>query len=89
VARYSIHQVTPQGNPRPSGYERPSGQNTYCIRQGRYRIVYSIQDRHSVVNVVKVGRRKDAPCGGGLNYPLPLPAHTACDRLSMAAELSR
>jgi mRNA interferase RelE/StbE len=46
-------------NPRPSGYEKLTGQERYRLRQGRYRIVYSIQDDKLTVWVVKVGHRKD------------------------------
>ncbi|MGA2501435.1 MAG: type II toxin-antitoxin system RelE/ParE family toxin [Tepidisphaeraceae bacterium] len=45
--------------PRPHGCEKLSGQDRYRIRQGRYRIVYSIQDDELTVWVVKVGHRKD------------------------------
>jgi mRNA interferase RelE/StbE len=45
--------------PRPHGCEKLSGQDRYRIRQGRYRIVYSIQDADSTVWIVKVGHRKD------------------------------
>ena len=31
-------------NPRPVGHEKLTGQERYRIRQGRYRIVYSVQD---------------------------------------------
>lgn len=46
-------------NPRPVGCEKLSGQNKYRLRQGRYRILYSIADQDLVVQVVKVGHRKD------------------------------
>jgi len=46
-------------NPRPPGCEKLSGQDKYRIRQGRYRIVYSIEDQDLIVYVVKVGHRKD------------------------------
>jgi len=46
-------------NPRPPGCEKLSGQDKYRIRQGRYRIVYSIEDQDLIINVVKVGHRKD------------------------------
>lgn len=51
-------------DPRPSGSEKltgqeRSGQERYRIRQGLYRIVYSIQDNVLVIWVVKVGHRKD------------------------------
>jgi mRNA interferase RelE/StbE len=45
-------------NPRPSGCEKLTGQERYRLRQGRYRIVYSIQDDELTVWVVKVGHRK-------------------------------
>jgi mRNA interferase RelE/StbE len=46
-------------NPRPSGSQKLSGQERFRIRQGRYRIIYSIQDEELTVWVVKVGHRKD------------------------------
>ena len=45
-------------DPRPPGCEKLSGQDRYRLRQGRYRIVYSIQDDELTVWVVKVGHRK-------------------------------
>jgi mRNA interferase RelE/StbE len=46
-------------NPRPSGSEKISGQEKYRVRQGRYRILYAIEDQDLLVQVVKVGHRKD------------------------------
>ena len=46
-------------NPRPQGCEKLTGEERYRLRQGRYRIVYSIQDDELSVWVVKVGHRKD------------------------------
>lgn len=46
-------------DPRPQGNEKLSGLERYRVRQGRYRIVYSIQDEELTVWVVKVGHRKD------------------------------
>ncbi len=45
-------------DPRPPGCEKLTGQERYRLRQGRYRIVYSIQDDELTVWVVKVGHRK-------------------------------
>jgi mRNA interferase RelE/StbE len=45
-------------DPRPPGHEKLTGQDRYRIRQGRYRIVYSIQDKDLTVWVVKVGHRR-------------------------------
>lgn len=46
-------------DPRPYGHEKLSGREKYRIRQGNYRIIYSIQDQELTVWVVKVGHRKD------------------------------
>lgn len=46
-------------DPRPPGHEKLTGQGRYRIRQGHYRIVYSIQDNEFTVWVVKIGHRKD------------------------------
>jgi mRNA interferase RelE/StbE len=46
-------------DPRPKGCEKLAGQDRYRLRQGRYRIVYSIQDEDLTIWVVKVGHRKD------------------------------
>jgi mRNA interferase RelE/StbE len=46
-------------DPRPPGCEKLAGQNRYRVRQGDYRIVYSVQDGDRSVWVVKVGHRRD------------------------------
>jgi mRNA interferase RelE/StbE len=46
-------------DPRPPGCEKLTGQEQYRLRQGRYRIVYSIQENELTVWIVKVGHRKD------------------------------
>ena len=46
-------------NPCPPGCEKLSGQQKYRLRQGRYRILYSVQDDELTIWVVKVGHRKD------------------------------
>jgi mRNA interferase RelE/StbE len=48
-----------EDNPRPLGCEKLTGRERYRVRQGRYRIVYSIQDDELTVWIVKVGHRKD------------------------------
>jgi mRNA interferase RelE/StbE len=45
--------------PRPPGCEKLTGEDKYRIRQGIYRIVYSITDKELIVIVVKVGHRRD------------------------------
>jgi mRNA interferase RelE/StbE len=46
-------------NPRPYGSPKLSGYERYRIRQGRYRILYSIKDRELIVYVIRIGDRKD------------------------------
>jgi len=46
-------------NPRPPGCQKLSGHDRYRIRQGDYRILYSIEDDRLIVFVVKVGHRSD------------------------------
>jgi mRNA interferase RelE/StbE len=46
-------------DPRPNGSQKLSGHERYRIRQGRYRILYSIQDNELTVYVVKVAHRKE------------------------------
>jgi mRNA interferase RelE/StbE len=46
-------------NPRPAGNEKLSGQEWYRIRQGDYRIVYAIDDEARIVEIVKIGHRRE------------------------------
>jgi mRNA interferase RelE/StbE len=46
-------------NPRLQGSEKLSGQERYRVRQGDYRIVYSVQDAERTVCVVKIGHRRE------------------------------
>jgi mRNA interferase RelE/StbE len=46
-------------NPHPEGSEKLTGQELYRIRQGTYRVVYSIQDKELTIWVIKVGHRKE------------------------------
>jgi mRNA interferase RelE/StbE len=58
--RKILSRVEKLGNdPRPMGCEKLTGEELYRIRQGNYRIVYSIQDNELTVWVIKVGHRKD------------------------------
>ena len=46
--------------PRPRGCEKLTAQrDRYRVRQGRYRIVYAVDDARLLVDVVKVGHRKE------------------------------
>jgi mRNA interferase RelE/StbE len=45
--------------PRPSGCEKLSGHNLYRMRQGNYRILYTIQDADSVIVIIAIGHRRE------------------------------
>jgi mRNA interferase RelE/StbE len=47
------------GDPRPVGSEKLSGEEKYRLRQGDFRIVYSIDDAGSIVMIVKIAHRRD------------------------------
>ncbi len=46
-------------DPRPAGCEKLTGRDLYRIRQGVYRIVYSVDDAAVVIEVIKVGHRRE------------------------------
>ena len=46
-------------DPRLFGSQKLAGQERYRIRQGNYRIIYSIEDARLIVVLVKVGHRRE------------------------------
>lgn len=46
-------------DPRPPQSKKLSGQEKYRLRQGNYRVLYSIEDEKLIIQVVKVGNRRD------------------------------
>jgi mRNA interferase RelE/StbE len=49
-----------QHTPRPPGVKKLAGEeDLYRIREGDYRIIYTIQDKELIVLVVKIGDRKE------------------------------
>jgi len=56
-----VGKIQALGNhPRPGGCEKLSGLEQYRIRQGRYRVVYSISDRDKSAVIVKIAHRREA-----------------------------
>jgi mRNA interferase RelE/StbE len=47
------------GDPRPPGCRKLSGQDRYRLRQGDYRIVYAVDDARRIVEVYKIGNRRE------------------------------
>ncbi|MEQ4488265.1 MAG: type II toxin-antitoxin system RelE/ParE family toxin [Dehalococcoides mccartyi] len=45
--------------PRPKGIEKLKGSGLWRVRQGDYRIVYNIDDKQSLVIIVRIGNRRD------------------------------
>ena len=45
--------------PRPDGCEKLSGQDKYRVRQGHYRVLYSVDDSEPSVTIVKIAHRRD------------------------------
>ena len=48
-----------KNEPRPNGSEKLTGLELYRIRQGIFRIVYSVQDNELTIWIVKVAHRKE------------------------------
>ena len=46
-------------DPRPHGSQKLSGQEQYRIRQGDYRIVYDVEDKDKLIDIVKIGHRRE------------------------------
>jgi len=47
-------------NPRPQGVKKLVGEeDLYRIREGDYRIIYTIRDKELIILVVKIGDRKE------------------------------
>lgn len=54
------HLKALQTNPRPQGVKQLAGEDgLHRIREGDYRILYTIRDRELIVLVVKIGDRKE------------------------------
>jgi len=51
---------TLRDNPHPQGVKKLAGEDAlYRIREGDYRIIYTIKDKELIVLVVKIGDRKE------------------------------
>ncbi|MBX3634864.1 MAG: type II toxin-antitoxin system RelE/ParE family toxin [Rubrivivax sp.] len=58
LRRILVRMEALREDPRPPGCEKLSGTDEwYRVRQGVYRIVYSVDDRAVIVEVVRVGHR--------------------------------
>ncbi len=48
-----------ENEPRPNGYTKLKGRDSYRIRVGNYRVIYEIKDEELIIDVIALGHRKD------------------------------
>lgn len=46
-------------DPRPQGSQKLTADKAYRLRQGDYRILYSIHDDQPLIDIVKIGHRRE------------------------------
>ena len=51
--------VSLENDPRPAGSIKLTNRPAYRIRQGDYRVIYTIQDRILLVEIIRIGNRRD------------------------------
>ena len=62
IIRKVTHDIYPlANNPRPAGSKKLKGasENLWRIRIGDYRIIYLIEDTIKIIDIRKIGHRKD------------------------------
>ena len=60
VKKTQIQIIALQNDPRPVSCKKLSGSSDfYRLRQGNYRIVYSIDDQKKMISIMLVRHRKD------------------------------
>ena len=59
VRRILARVETLRDDPRPPGCEKLSALERYRLRQGNYRILYTVADTGVVVEIIKVGNRRE------------------------------
>ncbi|MBW4061962.1 type II toxin-antitoxin system RelE/ParE family toxin [Candidatus Saccharibacteria bacterium] len=46
-------------DPRPHGVKKMAGVEAWRIRFGDYRVIFSIQDTRLLIEIIKIGNRRD------------------------------
>jgi len=61
VANSITHKIDLlQSDPRPDGCKKLQGnENAYRVRCGDYRIIYRVEDKKLIIEVIRIGNRKD------------------------------
>lgn len=57
--RLVVRIQTLRADPRPPGSEKLSGHDLYRVRQGNYRVLYSIDDTERTIVLLKIGHRRE------------------------------
>jgi mRNA interferase RelE/StbE len=57
--RIAARLLALEENPRPSGVKKLQGEESYRIRIGDYRVLYTIDDRARVIAIYAVGHRRE------------------------------
>ena len=58
--RISRRILSLEDNPRPKGTKKLSGREEYRLRVGDYRVLYTVDDKNSIVTIFTVGHRREA-----------------------------
>ena len=59
IAKVTEKILSLSKEPRPKGCEKLAAKDAYRVRQGSYRIIYTIEDNVLIVIVLKIGHRRD------------------------------
>ena len=64
IPRKDLRRITKRilslaDNPRPAGSEKLAVKSCYRVRQGDYRIIYSIDEPKRIVDIIKIGHRRE------------------------------
>ncbi len=57
--RIATRLLALEEEPRPAGVKKLQGQESYRLRMGDYRILYTIDDKSKKVFIVAVGHRRE------------------------------
>ena len=53
------HLLTLEKNPRPSGIKKLQGEESYRLRVGDYRVLYTVDDKVKQVVILAIGHRRE------------------------------
>jgi mRNA interferase RelE/StbE len=57
--RIAARLLALEENPRPAGVKKLQGQESYRLRVGDYRVLYTIDDKSKKVFIMAVGHRRE------------------------------